>query len=168
MKPITEAHLAIFRRHMVEVMDVEFDLLADEIERPRLQEALTAATASLERHGMRDWELGELPRAVALPGTGGRVRAYPALVDEDDAVGVRALESAAAQRAAMAAGTRRLLRLTVPGPERWVRSKLATADQLALATAPHGSLAALLEDATQAALDVLVGAGALDPGDLTG
>jgi protein-L-isoaspartate(D-aspartate) O-methyltransferase len=50
MKPITEAHLAIFRRHMVEVMDVEFDLLADEIERPRMQEAVRAAFLKVPRH----------------------------------------------------------------------------------------------------------------------
>ena len=31
MKPLTEDHLAIFRRHMVEVIDVQFDLLSDEI-----------------------------------------------------------------------------------------------------------------------------------------
>jgi ATP-dependent helicase HrpA len=106
--------------------------------------------AGLERHGMRSWELEALPRAVALPGTGGRVRAYPALVDEGGAVGVRALESAAEQRAAMAAGTRRLLALTVPSPDRWVRSRLDTPGQLALAAAPHGSLGAVLQDATQA------------------
>ena len=36
MKPMTEAHLAILRRHMVEVIDMHFDLAADEIGRDAL------------------------------------------------------------------------------------------------------------------------------------
>jgi protein-L-isoaspartate(D-aspartate) O-methyltransferase len=44
MKPLDESHLAIFRRHMVEIVDMHFDLAEDEIGRdspePRLREAL--------------------------------------------------------------------------------------------------------------------------------
>ncbi len=44
MKPMTEAHLAILRRHMVEIIDMHFDLAEDEIGRhqpsPRLRQAL--------------------------------------------------------------------------------------------------------------------------------
>ncbi|HEY8583056.1 MAG TPA: ATP-dependent RNA helicase HrpA, partial [Capillimicrobium sp.] len=39
--------------------------------RPRLQAALTRASASVERHGERTWAFGSLPRVVSLPGTGG-------------------------------------------------------------------------------------------------
>ncbi|HEU4976639.1 MAG TPA: ATP-dependent RNA helicase HrpA [Baekduia sp.] len=124
--------------------------------RPLLRAELAAATRSLERHGMTDWELGALPRTVALPGTDRTVRAYPSLVDEGESVGVRALETKEAQRTAMRAGTRRLLRLTVPSPARAVRQRLGNAAQLTLATAPHGSLGAVLEDATTAALDALI------------
>ena len=124
--------------------------------RPRLRAELAAATASLEQHGLRAWTIGTLPCAVALPGTGQAVRGYPALVDEGEAVGVRVLESAEAQRATMRAGTRRLLELTVPSPIRYVRDKLGRGSELTLAGAPHGSLAAVLDDATTATLDALV------------
>jgi len=44
MKPMTDAHLAILRRHMVEIIDMHFDLTEDEIGigalPPRLREAL--------------------------------------------------------------------------------------------------------------------------------
>ena len=44
MKPMTEQHLALFRRHMVEIIDMHFDLAEDEIGRaapdPRLRRAL--------------------------------------------------------------------------------------------------------------------------------
>jgi ATP-dependent RNA helicase HrpA len=125
--------------------------------RPRLRAELGAATAAVERHGLRDWDdLGTVARAVALPGTGGTVRAYPALVDEGETVGVRALETPAAQAAAMRAGTRRLLELGVPSPLRELRSRLGPAAQLTLATAPGGDVEGLLRDAVGASIDGLV------------
>ena len=124
--------------------------------RPRLQAELGAASAGLERSGLRAWTIGELPREVSLPGTGGAVRAYPALVDEGSSVGVRVLDSADAQAAAMWAGTRRLLLLTIPSPAKWVTGRLSSAAQLTLATAPHGSVGAVVEDATAAAVDELL------------
>jgi len=77
--------------------------------------------------------------------TGRAVRAFPALVDEGEAAGVRVLETAEAQRTAMHAGTRRLLALTVPAP------RLGGAAQLALAARPGA-----LGDAVTAALDALI------------
>jgi protein-L-isoaspartate(D-aspartate) O-methyltransferase len=51
MKPLDESHLAIFRRHMVEIIDMHFDLAAEEIGRsapdPRLREALIAVPRHL-------------------------------------------------------------------------------------------------------------------------
>ena len=76
-----------------------------------------AATSALERHGLRAGRSATLPRAVALPGHGQAVRAYPALVDEgDDRRRARVRDAARRRRAAMRAGTRRLLALTVPSP----------------------------------------------------
>jgi ATP-dependent helicase HrpA len=124
--------------------------------RPRLRAELSSAAAGLERHGLRAWTIGALPRVVALPGTGQSVRGYPALVDEGDAVGVRVLDTEEAQQAAMLAGTRRLLLLTSPSPARHVLDRLSNAARLALAQAPHENLAAVLDDATVAAVDALV------------
>jgi ATP-dependent helicase HrpA len=121
--------------------------------RPRLRAELAAATASIERSGLRAWTLGDLPRSVTLPGTGSAVSAYPALVDEGDSVGVRALETAGTQATAMRAGTRRLLLLTVPSPLRTVQRGLGTAAALTLAGAPHEGV---LDDLLAAAVDALV------------
>jgi ATP-dependent RNA helicase HrpA len=124
--------------------------------RPRLREELAAAASPLERHGLREWTIGELPRVVALPGTGEAVRGYPALVDEGGSVGVRVLETPEAQRGAMHAGTRKLIAMSVPSPIRHVQGRLGGAAQLALAGAPHASPRAVLEDATVAALEALM------------
>ena len=127
--------------------------------RPRLRAELAKATQPLVRHGLRDWpaDLPRIPKAVALPGTNEAVKAWPTLVDEGEAgVGVAVLESRAARDAAMREGTRRLLLLNAPNPGRRVRDRLGMPQQLALATAPHGSLQAVLADATAAAVDWLV------------
>ncbi|MDT8757671.1 protein-L-isoaspartate(D-aspartate) O-methyltransferase [Sphingomonas psychrotolerans] len=50
MKPLTEAHLAILRRHMVEVIDIEFDLLRDEIGRPGPGARVRDAFLAVPRH----------------------------------------------------------------------------------------------------------------------
>jgi protein-L-isoaspartate(D-aspartate) O-methyltransferase len=50
MKPLTEEHLAIFRRQMVEVIDIEFDLLSDEIGRDRLSQPAREAFLKVPRH----------------------------------------------------------------------------------------------------------------------
>jgi protein-L-isoaspartate(D-aspartate) O-methyltransferase len=51
MKPLSDAHLATFRRHMVETIDIEFDLMRDEIGQagpsPRLRDALLSAPRHL-------------------------------------------------------------------------------------------------------------------------
>jgi ATP-dependent helicase HrpA len=127
--------------------------------RPRLQAELTRAAAQLEQRGLTAWTIGTLPKVVALPGTGGAIRAYPALVDEGETAGVRVLDTPAAQAEAMRAGTRRLLLLTVPSPLPWVQGRLSNQAKLALAAAPHGSVAAALQDAMVAAVDALVAHG---------
>jgi protein-L-isoaspartate(D-aspartate) O-methyltransferase len=50
MKPLTEEHLAIFRRHMVDVIDIEFDLLSEEIGRERPGAAVRDAFLKVRRH----------------------------------------------------------------------------------------------------------------------
>src|ERR671911_2150314 len=101
--------------------------------RPRLRAELASAAHGLEARGLTAWTIGELPKAVALPGTGEAVRGFPALVDEGESVAVRVLETPGAQAAAMAAGARRLLLLGVPSPIRGVQSGLTNAQRLALA-----------------------------------
>jgi ATP-dependent helicase HrpA len=123
---------------------------------PRLRAELQSASAGLTRTGLTAWEDLVLPKTIALPGTGQSVRAYPALVDEGETVGVEVLDTPVAQAQAMRAGTRRLLVLTTPSPLRAVQDRLGGAAALTLSGAPHGSVRAVLEDARDAAVDALV------------
>ena len=50
MKALTEKHLTIFRRHMVEVIDVNFDVLGEEIGSELLDSRVRAAFLKVPRH----------------------------------------------------------------------------------------------------------------------
>jgi len=50
MKPMTEQHLAIFRRHMVELIDLQFDLASEEIGEDKLNPQLRRALLDVPRH----------------------------------------------------------------------------------------------------------------------
>ena len=50
MKPMTERHLAILRRHMVDVIGIHFDLASDEIDREAPAPELVAALNKVPRH----------------------------------------------------------------------------------------------------------------------
>ena len=136
--------------------------------RPTAQAALTrafrsgggAAGAGLtERGGLTRWTVGTLPRSVTAQRGGQPVKAYPALVDEGDAVALRLLDSEAAQEQAMWRGTRRLILLNLPSdPAKFVQNQLSNQDKLALAHSPHGSVQALFEDCVTAAADRLIAA----------
>ncbi len=112
-----------------------------------------AVAEGLERHDLRGWpdDLDELPRSVARGG----VRGYPGLVDTGAAVDVRVFATAAERDAAARPGLRRLLRLAVPSPVKSLDKSLDPRTRLLLGSNPDGSLAALLEDCADAAVDVL-------------
>jgi ATP-dependent helicase HrpA len=124
-----------------------------------VRDAVAAAVAGeLERTGLRAWpdDLETLPQMVERSSGGHIVRGYPAFVDAQDAVAIRVLATRAEQDAAMPAGVRRLLRLESPSPSRSVERGLSPRARLVLASNPDGSLAGLLDDAADAAVDVLV------------
>jgi ATP-dependent helicase HrpA len=120
--------------------------------RPRLRAVLSKAAAGLTRTGLTSWNFGELP-AVFREGT---VVAYPALADAGDTVDVRLFETEAAARAAMWAGTRRLILLGAPSPVKSIAGRLSTPAKLALSHNPHGGVAAMFADCVSCAADFLM------------
>jgi ATP-dependent helicase HrpA len=84
------------------------------------------------------------------------VRAYPALADAGAAVDVRLFDTPAAARAAMAAGTRRLILLQVASGARQAAAGLPVAVKLAISRHPYASAPALLDDCAAAAADQVI------------
>jgi protein-L-isoaspartate(D-aspartate) O-methyltransferase len=50
MKTLTDKHLAIFRRHMVDVIGIHVELASDEIGKPELDQRVMAAMREVPRH----------------------------------------------------------------------------------------------------------------------
>ena len=50
MKPMSEAHFAILRRHMVEVIGIQVDLASEELGKAALDERVLAAMRTVPRH----------------------------------------------------------------------------------------------------------------------
>jgi ATP-dependent helicase HrpA len=91
------------------------------------------------------------------------VQGFPALVDRGDHVDLRVLVTPAEQAVAMRTGVRRLLRIALPAPVRYVVGVLTTREKLALGHTPHGSVPALIDDAFGAVLDGAVARTATAP-----
>ncbi len=121
------------------------------------QAVADAVASDLERTGLRAWpdDLDRLPDMVERTVGGHLVRGYPALVDAGAGVDVRVFATAAERDAAMKAGIRRLLRLAVPSPVKSLEKALDPRTRLVLGANPDGSLAALLDDCADAAVDIL-------------
>ncbi|HEX6968660.1 MAG TPA: ATP-dependent RNA helicase HrpA [Micromonosporaceae bacterium] len=121
-----------------------------------VRQTVAAAAPGVERRGLREWDFGPLPRSLRQDRAGYPVTAYPALVDEGDSVAIRVFESEAEQRAAMRAGLRRLLLLTLPATAKVVSARLSNEAKLALSRNPHRGIVDLLDDIAGAAVDKLV------------
>ncbi len=120
--------------------------------RPRLRQVLSRAAAGLTRTGLTSWNFGALPRVFRED----TVVAYPALADAGDHVDVRLFETEAAARAAMWAGTRRLILLGAPSPVKSIADGLSTPAKLALSHNPHGGVAAMFADCVSCGADYLM------------
>ncbi|HET6501225.1 MAG TPA: ATP-dependent RNA helicase HrpA [Amycolatopsis sp.] len=118
----------------------------------RVRETISQAADGIERTGLTKPVFGELPQVWR----GDQMRAYPALVDEGDTVAVRMLDTAVEQRQQMWSGTRKMLRLNLPSPMKFITRSLSNQSKLALGRNPHGGVGALLEDCVNCAVDKLV------------
>jgi ATP-dependent helicase HrpA len=120
--------------------------------RPRLRDVLSRAAAGITRTGLTAWNFGALPKVFRE----GTVVAYPALADAGETVDVRLFETEGAARAAMWAGTRRLILLGAPSPVKSIAGSLPIRAKLALSHNPHGGVAALFADCISCAADYLM------------
>ncbi len=120
--------------------------------RPRLRAVLSQAASGITRTGLTSWNFGTLPQVFRE----GTVVAYPAATDAGGHVDVRLFETEAAARAAMWAGTRRLILLGAPSPVKPIADGLSTRAKLALSHNPHGGVAAMFADCINCAADYLM------------
>jgi ATP-dependent helicase HrpA len=122
----------------------------------QVQRRMSQAGSSLERRGLRQWDLGPLPETFESRSGGQTVQGFPALVDRGDGVDLVVMPARREAQAATALGVRRLLLLNTAAPWKRVLARLSNTQKLALGDNPHGSVPALLEDCLACAVDAIV------------
>jgi ATP-dependent helicase HrpA len=88
--------------------------------------------SGLERDGVTRWTFGDLPEQVDLIRAGIRLRGFPALVDQGDAIAIRVLDSAESAALAMRGGLRRLFMLHLGADLRTLKKGLPGLDRMRL------------------------------------
>lgn len=140
------------------VLTPEGKVLGEGRDLKALQRALVAearaqvagAGEALERQGLRQWDFGDLPEQVERQVRGQPMRAWPALVDEGDAVAIRLFATPEEAAEAHPEGQTRLAMLTLSAEARHVRKALSDRPKTLLLYASLGDKEQLLSQWTAA------------------
>ncbi len=123
----------------------------------KVQETLSAvADDGIEQSGLHIWSFGTLPESYEQKRGGYKVKAWPALVDEKESVGIKLFDNPQEQRHAMWRGLRRLLLLNIPSPIKYLHEKLPNKAKLGLYFNPYGKVLDLIDDCIACGVDRLI------------
>ncbi len=123
----------------------------------KVQETLSAvADDGIEQSGLHIWSFGTLPERYEQKRGGYQVKAFPALVDEKESVGIRLFDNPQEQQHAMWRGLRRLLLLNIPSPIKYLHEKLPNKAKLGLYFNPYGNVLDLIDDCISCGVDKLI------------
>ncbi len=86
----------------------------------------------IEKEGLTNWDFGDLPEKIAFTRSDQQLTGYPALEDDGDSVSIRLFDTPEAAEAAMRAGVRRLLRLSLNPQMKQLEKSLPGYTQTAL------------------------------------
>ncbi|MEZ8128251.1 ATP-dependent RNA helicase HrpA [Enterovibrio norvegicus] len=123
----------------------------------KVQETLSqVADDDIEQQGLTTWSFGALPQMYTQKRGGFEVKAFPAIVDNKDSVGIKLFETEDEQQQVMAQGQRRLILLNVPSPIKYLHDNLPNKSKLGLYFNPYGRVLDLIDDCIACGVDKLV------------
>nr|WP_084419091.1 ATP-dependent RNA helicase HrpA [Photobacterium sp. J15] len=123
----------------------------------KVQETLSkVADDDIEQDGLKTWSFGKLPERYQQKRGGFEVKAYPAIVDNKDSVGIKLFETEEEQHTAMQQGQRRLVLLNVPSPIKYLHTNLPNKSKLGLYFNPYGRVMDLIDDCIACGVDKLI------------
>ncbi|MFT7219459.1 MAG: ATP-dependent helicase HrpA [Candidatus Azotimanducaceae bacterium] len=105
----------------------------------------------IERAGIIDWDFGDLPGSVTIREAGVSVVMYPAIVDEQDSVSIKLLESEHKAAEVSRRGLLRLLLLRLKDQRRYLEKNIPGFVKFSLYYATRGGQAELRENIVKAA-----------------
>ena len=120
------------------------------------QSIAEVADDGIEQSGIHIWNFDTLPQYYEQKKRGFSIKAYPAIVDEKESVGIKLFETEFEQQRAMRQGLRRLLLLNVPSPIKYLHEKLPNKAKLGLYFTPFGTVLQLIDDCIACAVDKLI------------
>ncbi|NVH51945.1 ATP-dependent RNA helicase HrpA [Photobacterium damselae subsp. damselae] len=123
----------------------------------KVQQTLSqVADDDIEQEGLKTWSFGTLPERYQQKRGGFEVRAYPAIVDNNDSVGIKLFETEEEQHRAMQQGQRRLILLNIPSPIKYLHDNLPNKSKLGLYFNPYGRVLDLIDDCIACGIDKLI------------
>ncbi|MBT8059964.1 MAG: ATP-dependent RNA helicase HrpA [Gammaproteobacteria bacterium] len=158
MRDLQEDRLPDHLRFLVKVTGPGGDVLASGRDLDALQESLGRRAqrrfmdrqgTEFNRNGETEWVFGTLPEQVDTPAG---VPAWPALVDQETAVGARLFDTRDEAVLSHMAGVLRLLRLAIPDKLRYLRNHHGVNREALLAWSARGGAAELVEDLLERSL----------------
>lgn len=122
----------------------------------RVKETLSnAATPDLEKSGLTSWDFAPLQKEFINRAAGFEVKAYPALVAEKASVAIKLFDQPHLAEQAHRLGIRKLVRLNIPSPVKYLQEKLPNKAKLGLYFNPFGQIKVLIDDCIDAGIDSL-------------
>lgn len=125
----------------------DMGILRQEFVAEHESDQLAQARQAWEKVNLREWDFGDLPETIALPGHGGRTQpAFPALAAEEDGVALRLFRSQGEAALSHRKGVRALLLLQFSDEIRHLRKAVKPGGDLTVWVSAFGG-AKLLENA---------------------
>lgn len=134
----------------------DIQALQDELQGKVKQTLQEAATPELEQTGLTEWNFETLQKEYIRKTAGFEVKAYPALVAEKDTVSIKLFEQPHSAEQSHRIGVRKLVKLNIPSPVKYLQEKLPNKAKLGLYFNPFGQIGALIEDCIDAGIDELL------------
>ncbi|GAA0285893.1 ATP-dependent RNA helicase HrpA [Psychrosphaera haliotis] len=138
-----------------QVLAQGFDLLELQSQlQGKIKESLKKAVDDdIEQKNVEDWTFGELPINYVKKQAGFEVKAYPALVVQDNKINVELLDNAEKAEHEHLKGVVALLIKTLPSPIKHLQKKLPNKSKLVLYFNPFGQIEALIKDCVKTAIE---------------
>ena len=125
-----------------------------------VQKALSSLTQKkslpIEQSNITDWDFGVLPSIYEEKQNNYTIKAYPAIIDNQNSVSIKLVDSLEEQRRLTMLGIRRLLILNIPSPIKYLHEKLPNKSKLGLYFNSFGTVLNLIDDCIACGVDHLI------------
>nr|WP_081296900.1 ATP-dependent RNA helicase HrpA [Gilliamella apicola] len=125
-----------------------------------LQQALSSLTikktVQIEQSNLTGWSFGSLPSIYEEKHKNYTIKAYPAIIDNQQSVSIKLVDNPDEQQRLTKLGLRRLLILNIPSPIKYLHEKLPNKSKLSLYFNAFGTVLSLIDDCIACGVDYLI------------